>query len=97
MFEIQSNEHIIKNLVVELNDILKKYKKSINLKNDFSLAQFIQLYPCKNSPDKGTGSCDGFHLDFSHAGISPVLFDCACIYLKKRYIKSKNPIHIQNK
>lgn len=80
-----SREQILKNIVYEINEFIKKTRKINQQKNSFSVSDFLINSSCQNLDSKNKFKCEGFFLKFESNSSAPTQYDCKCVYIKKKY------------
>ncbi|KAB8027744.1 hypothetical protein [Fluviispira multicolorata] len=85
MINTGSREQILKGLVYDLNEFIKKVRRcGANLKDSF-IEELISLAPCQVET-KTKHKCEGFILDFNINNLeSPYQYDCICKQISKKY------------
>ncbi|APJ02743.1 hypothetical protein AXG55_01900 [Silvanigrella aquatica] len=80
---MESREQILKSIVYEINDFIKKTRKNQQTNSFLNLNDFLTNLPCPQSNSKNKINCDGFYLKFEQQQAAPTQYDCKCAYLKK--------------
>ncbi|BBH51949.1 hypothetical protein [Fluviispira sanaruensis] len=85
MINASSREQILKGLVYNLNELIKKVKKAGTSINANFIEELISQAPCRNE-SANQNKCEGFRLEFNlQKKESPYQFDCICTRLNKKF------------
>ena len=84
---IESREQILKNIVYEINEFIKKTRKINQQKNSFNVNDFLINLSCQSIDSKNKTTCEGFFLKFESPSSAPTQYDCRCVYIKKIFQK----------
>ncbi|WP_186649647.1 hypothetical protein [Fluviispira vulneris] len=85
MINTSSREQILKGLVYNINELIKKVKKAGTSINDNFIEDLISQAPCQNEGAL-QNKCEGFQLQFNlQKKESPYQYDCLCTRLNKKY------------
>ncbi len=80
-----AREQILKNIVYEINEFIKKTRKINQLKNSFSARDFLINLSCQSLDSKNKAKCEGFFLKFENNFSAPTQYDCKCVCITKKY------------
>ncbi len=78
-------EQILKNIVYEINEFIKKTRKINQQKTSFNISDFLINLSCQSLDSKNKGNCEGFFLKFENNFSAPTQYDCKCVCIKKKY------------
>jgi hypothetical protein len=81
----ESREHILKNIVYEINEFIKKTRKINQQKDSFNVSDFLINSSCQSIDSKNKLKCEGFFLKFENNSSAPTQYDCRCTYIKKMF------------
>ncbi|WGL58704.1 hypothetical protein QEJ31_09195 [Pigmentibacter sp. JX0631] len=87
-------EQILKTIVFEINEVVKKSKKNQASKKNSSLKDFISENFCKNKDKKpNLSECEGYILNFPTPNSAPYQEVCNCVRFEQILLK-QNAFHL---